>query len=66
MYKYFKVIGYYNGELEVLFSSYDKEDCVYELEAERDSWKDEGYKQFKIVFELVNDAPDKGVYPHLK
>jgi len=39
MNKYYEVEGYIDGEREVLFGSFDKRDCAYELEAERESWK---------------------------
>jgi hypothetical protein len=62
MYTYYKVQGTIDGQVEQLFGSYVKGHCTYELEAERDSWKDEGYKAIKIVSVKIEDAPMKGIY----
>ena len=69
MYNYYTVRGdlFLDGSLAEgcgLFSSYDKEDCIYEIEAERDSWKGEGYKNIRIEKSLVTVGPDPEVYPH--
>jgi hypothetical protein len=62
MYTYYKVQGTIDGQAEQLFGSYVKEHCTYELDAERDTWKDEGYKAIKIVSVRTEDAPMKGIY----
>ena len=62
MNKYYEVEGYIDGEREVLFGSFDKRDCTYELEAERESWKAEGYKKIKIVSRETQETPDPEVY----
>jgi len=62
---YFEVKAEIDGEVEILFGSYDKQDCIYEKEAERDSWKEQGYKKIKIVSRQVEEKPDKEVYPDL-
>lgn len=63
--KYFEVIGNFEGDLEVLFGSFDRLDCKYELEAEKTSWKDQGYKGIKIVSRETSDKPDPTVYENL-
>jgi len=62
MYKYYRVMANYEGHTEQLFGSYDRTECVEELDAERDSWKDEGYKGIKIISETTNEAPCRTVY----
>ena len=59
---YFKVIATIEGETEILFGSFVKADCSYELKAERDSWKEAGYKNIKIISEETKEVPDKEVY----
>lgn len=61
-YKYYKVVGYIDGEQYILFGSYNKGDCVYELASERESWKAEDYRYFQIISENTCVAPDKKVY----
>lgn len=56
------VTGVLNGRTEKLYGSFDKSDCTYELDAERESWKAEGYKKFKIISKETADKPDKKVY----
>ncbi len=62
---YFEIIGKLDGEPEQLFGSFNRADCVYELDAERDSWKAEGYKAIKITSRETADTPDAEVYPEL-
>ena len=59
---YFEVTAQIDGESEVLFGSFDKSDCVYEVDAEKVTWKDQGYKKIKIVSRETNDTPDSDVY----
>ena len=61
-YTYFQVMGKYQGTFEPLFGSYVREDCEYELDAERESWRGEGYKNLSIVSRQVSAAPDPEVY----
>jgi hypothetical protein len=51
-----------DGDTEVLFGSFVKADVRYELDAEKDSWKGEGYKLIKIVSRTTTDTPDPDVY----
>lgn len=60
--KYYEIKAKYEGETEILFGSFSKDDCTYELEAERDSWKGEGYKAIKIVSRETTETPDPEVY----
>ena len=62
MNKYYMVTGVLNGRTEKLFGSFDKADCTYEIEAEKESWKGEGYKNIKISTKETADKPDKEVY----
>ncbi len=50
------------GEIEVLFGSYSKSDCEYEIEAEAGQWHDEGYRTITIVPRQTTEAPDAQVY----
>ena len=59
---YYRVTAILDGDTESLYSSYVKADCVYELDCERATWKEEGYKGFKITSEEVTDLPDAEVY----
>lgn len=65
MFKYYRVVGKIDGEVESLFGSYNKEDSVSEIECEGESWRDEGYKGIKLVVQNVGVAPDPAVYPEL-
>lgn len=45
-----------------LFGSYVREDVVSELELERDVWRDEGFRSFRITTHSTDEAPDPEVY----
>lgn len=60
--KYYNVVATINGEKCTLFGSFDKSDCKFEIETERDNWKAEGYKGIKIEVTEVNEQPDEIVY----
>ena len=62
LFTYYTLIAVIEGESEILFSSFDKSDVIYELEAGRDGWKDEGYKKFSIRPSFKKEAPDPKVY----
>lgn len=62
---YYKIEAYIDGEREILFGSFDKADCKYELEAEKEGWKAEGYKKIKIITTTTEDKPDPAVYENL-
>lgn len=62
MNKYFEVVAKIEGETEVLFGSFVKTDCKHEIEAERDTWKDQGYKAIKIAVRMTEEKPDPEVY----
>jgi len=51
-----------DGQIEELFGSFDRTDCKYELEANKESWKDEGYKAIKISTKQVASEPSKEIY----
>jgi hypothetical protein len=59
---YYEVTGTIQGETEILFGSFVRGDCAYELDAERDSWKDEGYRALHIAARETSDTPDPSVY----
>ena len=63
--RYFDVIGSIDGVSESLYGSFDRLDCKYELEAEKTSWKDQGYKGIQIVSRETSDKPDPTVYENL-
>ncbi len=62
MNKYYEVIGIIDGQKEILFGSFAKKDCTFELDSEREGWKAEGYKGLKIVSRLTDESPDPEVY----
>lgn len=59
---YYEVKGTIDGETEILFGSYVRGDCAYELDAERDSWKDQGYRTLHIEARETDEEPDLDVY----
>ena len=59
---YYEVQAQIDGQTEILYGSYVRKDCAHEVQAERDSWKDEGYKAIKIVSRETTEQPDKEVY----
>ena len=62
MYMYYEVKAKLNGHAEVLYGSFVRDDCVYEIEAEKESWRAEGYRNIKIASRETADSPDKKVY----
>ena len=62
IFKYFEITAKLDGEMETLYGSYDKAEAEYELEAMRDSWKDEGYRGIKLGWKATVIAPDAGIY----
>ncbi len=59
---YYEIKALFEGETEVLYGSYSKAEAQYELQAERESWKDSGYTQIKIVARCTDELPDADVY----
>ena len=59
---YYEVQAQIDGCTDYLFGSFVKTDCTYEIDAERDSWKDQGYTQIKIVSRETDQEPDLDVY----
>jgi len=51
-----------NGATEELYCSYDRSDCVYEKDAEKEQWKQQGYKAIKIASRQTEEAPSPEVY----
>ena len=60
--KYYEITATIDGQEEILFGSFVRADCVYEKDAEKDGWQDEGYKKIKIVSRETTEAPDAEVY----
>ena len=61
-YKYFQITAELDGATETLYESYDKAEAEYELEALRDTWKDEGYRGIKLGWVAISEAPDANIY----
>ena len=61
-FKYFQITAKLDGATETLYGSYDKAEAEYELEATRDSWKDEGYRGIKLGWKATDEAPDADIY----
>ena len=62
MKKYYEIIGTLDQDDYILFGSFDREDCVFELDAEKDSMKAEGYKRIRMNVRLTSETPDPEVY----
>jgi len=60
---YYEVIATHSGYREVLFGSFAKKDCKYEVDAEKESWKDQGYTNITITPRETDESPDPSVYP---
>ena len=50
------------AEPDTLHGSFIRNECKEELECEREQWKEQGYKKFKIVATETTDTPDPEVY----
>lgn len=62
MHTFYQVVGKIGGETEVLYGSFVKQDCRYELECDGEQWKDEGYTNLKIQAIATDSTPDPEVY----
>lgn len=62
---YYEVIGTYEGEKEILFSSYSRKDAIYEKTTSGQGWRWDGYTKIKLEKKIVDIAPDREVYPEL-
>ena len=51
--KYYEFKADIDGQTDVIYGSYERADCVYELEAERPGLKEEGYKKFRIESRVI-------------
>lgn len=59
---YYEIHGSIDGSTEILFGSFAKSDVRYELDAEKDSWKDQGYTALAIIPRETDEKPDPEVY----
>ena len=63
MYKYYKVVGTEDGLSDViLYGSYSKDDCKFEIDAEKNQWYDEGFHNIRIEFDKTQIPPDSSIY----
>ncbi len=62
MTKYFEVTAMHEDTLDILYGSFLRSECKEEIECERESWKDQGYKAIKIISRETTDTPDNEVY----
>ena len=51
---YYSLVGMVEGDIDVIFSCFNKYAVVYELDAERASLKAQGYTALKIVSTMQN------------
>tara|TARA_R100001440_G_scaffold73946_1_gene98891 strand:- start:1881 stop:2120 length:240 start_codon:yes stop_codon:yes gene_type:complete len=58
-YKYYEIVSSCGT---VQYGSYDRQEALYELEAERDNYKEDGYKGTKLRWKAVEEAPDPAIY----
>jgi len=61
-YTYYRLTAVIDGKTEVIAGSFDKSDLTYELEMERDSLREEGYRKFAITSEKTTEQPDVSIY----
>lgn len=61
-YTYYKVVANFEGEEDYLFGSYRRSDCQSEIECEKDSWREEGYRRIRIISKEVSEPPCPKVY----
>ncbi len=59
---YHEIHGTIEGETELLFGSFSKGDCQFELQAEKVSWADQGYSNLVITNRETDESPDPVVY----
>lgn len=59
---YYEITAKIEGKDEILFGSFEKSDCTYEVQNEREGWKAEGFKSIKIVSRKTEEEPDTEVY----
>lgn len=62
MNNYYEISGTIDSEEEILFGSFERADCVYELEAEKEQWKEEGYKKLRIKPKKTSEEASAEVY----
>ncbi len=62
IYKLYTITGTIDGQIEELYCSYDRSDCVYEKDCEKDTWKEQGYKKITIGSRIVEEQPSAEVY----
>jgi len=62
MYIYYFVEAKFEGVVEILFGSYIKQECIDEIDAEKECWKSEGFNAFRLKQSSVIDPPDSDVY----
>jgi hypothetical protein len=62
MTKYYDVIARIDGQIEKLFGSFVREDCISEIECEGPDWSEQGYRQIRILPRETNEQPDPTVY----
>lgn len=59
MFSYYEIVSKCG---EILYGSYDQAEARYELLAERNTWKQDGYTGIKLRWKAVSEAPDVGIY----
>ena len=61
-YKYYKIVGTIDGQEETFYGSYVMADCEYQLDDDREYFKDQGYTGIHIKVEYTQEEPDNEVY----
>lgn len=59
---YYEIQGKIDGDTEVLYGSFSRSDALYELDAERGSWIDQGYSALRVIPRETDESPDPVVY----
>jgi len=64
MYTYHEVWANNNNdnEKDLMFGSYDRSDCVAEIECERETWEEDGFCKIRIQSRETEEAPDPEIY----
>ena len=62
---YYELTAELDGERHVLFGSYNKADVTAEKRIEMPTYKEDGYKRFKIESKEVEEEADSKVYEEI-
>lgn len=64
-YTYWEITATIDGEKDTLYGSFLHDECKTELEDEKRSWQDEGYKRLAISSRQVEQGPNLEAYDNI-